>query len=127
MCDESSPETIFEHNIAHSVGGFGFVSEKSNRKEGTDCTEIAYLKGYKNWKSTAHHADSTGELRCHDITSVDSGLGVTCMGSPGGKVEIYDNTIFGTKDMANVDFTKCSDTYGVIIPTYGGCLTAAEK
>ena len=78
------------------------------------------LKGYKNWLATVHHVDRTGELKCHDITSVDSGFGIVCLGPPGGHVEVYDSVIYGSKDVPNVNFERCTATYGVLTPTYGG-------
>jgi hypothetical protein len=81
MCKEKDPTIVFENNIAHSIAGFGFISQASNRVGGTDCTEVSYLKGYKNWKATVQHGDGTGELWCHHITSIDSGYGIACMGA----------------------------------------------
>ena len=120
QCDDNSPPVIFENNIAHSIAGYGFFGAGSNRAGTTDCTELSYIKGYKNYKATAHHADKTGHLKCHDIVSIDSGYGIACMGKAGGHIEVYDSVIYGSKDIPNVDFDICTNTIGILTPVYGG-------
>lgn len=127
MCNEAVPTTVFEGNIAHSIAGFGARALPSNRAGGTDCTDVTGVSGYKNWKATVHAADGTGELKCHDITSVDSGYGIACMGAAGGHVEVYDSVIYGSKDIPNVNFERCTDTLGVVAATFGGCAAGAPK
>ena len=76
-CDDRlAPTTVFENNIAHSIAGYGFIALPSGR--GGDCTEVSYLKGYKNKLATV--AATNRELECHDLVTVGSGFGIACMG-----------------------------------------------
>jgi hypothetical protein len=101
-CDDSTPEFVFQHNIAHSISGFGAVPQKPNKSR-VGCTEVSNFSGFKNSMGTVHHAAQTGELRCKNITSVDSGIGISCIGAANEKVEISDSQIFGNYDLQMLD------------------------
>lgn len=49
------------------------------------------------------------------------------MGMSGGHIEVYDSVIYGSKNMGNVNFEKCTNTLGILAPTYGGHASSALK
>ena len=123
-CDDiAAPTTVFENNIAHSIAGYGFIALPSGR--GGDCTEVSFLKGYKNKLATV--AATNKELRCHDLVTVGSGFGIACMGQGGGDVKVYDSTIYGDKDDPNEDFGNCFGSIGILMSTFGGHAAKAPK
>lgn len=60
-CDDKTPDFIFEHNIAHSMSGFGAIAVSPSNTRYT-CTEVSNFSGFKNSMGTIHHASATEEL-----------------------------------------------------------------
>ena len=106
--DNDAPAFIFEHNIAHSISGFGAIAVPPPRAS-VSCTEVSNFSGFKNSMGTIHHAAQEGELYCFNITSVDSGIGISCIGAEDSRVEIRDSNIFGNKDMQVLDCPEEND------------------
>jgi hypothetical protein len=123
-CDDRlTPTTVFENNVAHSIAGYGFIALPSGR--GGECTEVSYLKGYKNKLATV--VATNNELRCHDLVTAGSGFGIACMGQGGGDVKVYDSVIYGDKGDPNEDFGNCFDSIGILMSTFGGHASGAPK
>lgn len=80
-----------------------------------------------------HMAGGLGSslLVVKDLVAVDSAYGLMALGSGGGRVEVYDSFIYGSKGLANLDcFDKlnpkcsnCQSKKGMMIPTFASQLT----
>ena len=127
-CGDASVHT---GNVAHSISGYGAIVNSGASKV---CSEFGDFKGYKNHLATVHMGGGTKSKlnKVRDIVSIDSAVGLMAFGTGGGRVEVEDVVIYGSKDMPNEDCIggascyTCMSKHGIMMPTFGGHATGVS-
>ena len=87
----SSPDFLFENNVAHSVSGNGAIAANVEN----DCTMVNKFTAYKVTQAAIMLGGPSEINMAKDITSIDTGYGIGVFSAGAGKSQIVDSYVYG--------------------------------
>jgi hypothetical protein len=125
-CDDTSPDDVFQGNVAHSISGYGAIAANVEN----DCTEVVDWWAYKCTEAAIMHGGPSRINRGTNINSIDTryGIAIHAGGNDASfnepRAEVYDSKVYAelkdNKDCAEGQkCDHCMDRTGMILDLTG--------